>query len=268
MNAIFEGFLLVTDLDGTLLNTQSQISDANKEAIDYFVAQGGQFTIATGRIVNSAYPFAKALPLTLPAILYNGARVYDYTKEVTLEELYLEENIKNKIRNIKETYPELGIQIFIEDGIHILTPTREDDYLLKKGYPLYQVDEETFKKQWTKILMVGENEEETDRLESLMAREYGLVEVVKSGPYYLELIPSGVSKGEKLKKLIKTYNIDPTKVIAVGDNMNDAHMLQVAAYGFAIKNGAKRLVESAKFVAPDNDNDPIAYIVDYMKQRV
>lgn len=265
MKAIFDGFLLVTDLDGTLLNTDSEISEENKKAIEYFVSQGGQFTLATGRIVNSAYRFAKELPLTLPAILYNGARVYDYAKGITLEESYIEETIKDKIRCIQADYPNLGIQAFIEEAIHIVAPSEEDKYLQQKNYIVHMEDEVAFKKPWTKILMLDKDEEAIERLEEALGEKYGLKDVVRSGSRYLEIVPKGVSKGEKLQKLIKTYGIDPSKVIAAGDNMNDAHMLQVAAYGFAIENGSKRLIEEAKLIAPHNDKHSIAYIVNFMK---
>lgn len=72
--------ILYSDLDGTLIR-DGAVSAANRKAIDTFLAAGGSFSIATGRSEETARLYAETLPLTAPAILYNGAAVYDYGRE-------------------------------------------------------------------------------------------------------------------------------------------------------------------------------------------
>ena len=69
--------LLVTDCDGTLLREDKSVSDADLAAIAEWKAQGGKFTIATGRSLPTAAFLLDLLPLDLPVILYNGAMLYD-----------------------------------------------------------------------------------------------------------------------------------------------------------------------------------------------
>jgi len=74
----FSNRLLICDMDGTLLDSNSRVSMENKEALDRFVAGGGFFTVATGRMEESVMKYLQDLPVNLPAIIYNGAAIYDF----------------------------------------------------------------------------------------------------------------------------------------------------------------------------------------------
>ena len=73
------GILLASDMDGTLLDSRKRLSQANQSALENFVAAGGWFTVATGRMETSVKRYLPVLPLNAPAILYNGAVIYDFT---------------------------------------------------------------------------------------------------------------------------------------------------------------------------------------------
>lgn len=78
---IFDGYLLVSDMDGTLLNSKGKLSEENKKAIEYFVDNGGQFTLATGRMLPSIKRHIHKMKVTLPVIMYNGTKVYDFNSD-------------------------------------------------------------------------------------------------------------------------------------------------------------------------------------------
>lgn len=69
--------LIVTDLDGTLLNEDEEISAKSEEAIKKFKKNGGLFSIATGRTESTVSDFVDQLEVDIPVILYNGARIVD-----------------------------------------------------------------------------------------------------------------------------------------------------------------------------------------------
>ena len=71
----FEGTLILTDLDGTLLDGQNRISPENQAAIRHYMENGGRFTVATGRSLKGMEHFFPALAVNAPAILYNGSAV-------------------------------------------------------------------------------------------------------------------------------------------------------------------------------------------------
>ena len=105
MKKIFEGYLLVSDMDGTLLNSKGKISDTNKKAIEYFVENGGVFTIATGRMRDSVREFISDLKVGLPIIIYNGAKIYDFKAEKSFHEDIMGDERKEIVKKILDKYP-------------------------------------------------------------------------------------------------------------------------------------------------------------------
>ena len=74
----FKGYTIVSDMDGTLLNSRGKLSEENVQAIGEFIKEGGCFTVATGRMLPSVERFIKRLQVNLPVILYNGTKIYDF----------------------------------------------------------------------------------------------------------------------------------------------------------------------------------------------
>ena len=77
----FSNVIIMSDLDGTLLNDKKEISPRDMESINDFCGKGGMFTIATGRGYSMAKPIAEKLKLRIPAVIFNGSAVYDFDKE-------------------------------------------------------------------------------------------------------------------------------------------------------------------------------------------
>lgn len=268
MSKIFNGYLLVSDMDGTLLNSKGELSQENIRAIDYFVDNGGVFTLATGRMLASAGRFVPNLKIGLPVILYNGSKVYDYSNKKLLHENYLEEKRKEIVKKLQQEKPNLGIEVFSEEKNYIIQKCKYTDRLANSVCEtIYDIPDELWKQKWTKILMIGE-EEEVDELEENFHLICDNVEVLRSGDKFLEIVPEYTSKGSALKKLIEDFDIDPSKVIAVGDSMNDREMLKTAKFGFCTENGIKRLVEEAKFKAPKNDDNAVEYVVRWLEEKI
>lgn len=78
---IFDGYLLVSDMDGTLFDDNKEVSAENKAAIDRFMAGGGKFTVATGRMRLAVERYFSEITINAPAIMHNGALVYDFEKD-------------------------------------------------------------------------------------------------------------------------------------------------------------------------------------------
>ena len=77
----FDGILLCTDLDATLLNDEHKVSEENIKAIDYFKSEGGMFTFVTGRVPNGARLMLEYVKPNAPVVTFNGAGIYDFEKE-------------------------------------------------------------------------------------------------------------------------------------------------------------------------------------------
>ena len=268
MQKSFEGYLLVTDMDGTLLNSEGRISDRNKRAIESFVQRGGLFTIATGRMREAVRRYVKDLSVQAPVIIYNGTKIYDYSREETIFESFLEEQIKEMLRKIKDYDSTLGIEVYCEENVHIFSPCRFTDRFSKKGYEVYyEVSDSLWEKNWTKVLMIGE-EDQVDRLEEIFQGQFGAVNLIRSGENYLEIAPKGTSKGQAMEKLCELFDIDKQKTIAVGDNMNDYEMVNSAAWGFCVANGSKRLIAAAKHICADNNDHALEDVISIVEREL
>lgn len=264
----FDGYLLVSDMDGTLLNSKGKLSEENKIAIEYFVDNGGQFTLATGRALLSVKKHINKMKVTLPVLLYNGTKVYDYNNESLIWEKFLEEERKNLARTLTKIESNVGIEIYSNEVIHIYKSCKRTERFKNLGYDVrYKVEDSIFDEKWTKVLVVGEKEE-LDEVESYIRNIYGDNDIVRSSDVYLEIIPKGISKGEALKKLIKLKQLNDLKVITVGDNLNDVELLEVGHYGFCTENGSPLLKASTNYFTKSNDEHAIEHIIRWIEEEL
>ena len=81
----FDGVLLASDFDDTLYGLDLRIPERNLEAIRYFTREGGYFVMSTGRAHRTFAPFAPLVPMNAPAVLSNGAAIYDFQADRMLE---------------------------------------------------------------------------------------------------------------------------------------------------------------------------------------
>ena len=90
----FDGVLLVSDFDDTLYSGQNQVAPRNLQALDYFIAQGGRFTVATGRAHRTFAPYAHLVSLNAPAVLSNGSALYDFQSEEMVLQTFLSPSMR------------------------------------------------------------------------------------------------------------------------------------------------------------------------------
>lgn len=236
--------LIAIDIDDTLVNDQLDIVPANAAAIREAVAAGVYVTLATGRMFASMERYARELGLD-PAtnlISYNGALVRNLRGEdflhrpvpkslvIELAKLAREVNgtlnvyvndrlYVEKINDAVELYTQIaGVQA---NPVHDLVAFAHD--LPDDGGS-------------TKALMIFD-EIEAEQWEKRLQQMYkGQLEVVRSKPYFLELMAPGVSKGEALRQLAASLGIEREQVMAIGDSYNDISMLKYAGLGVAVEN--------------------------------
>ena len=113
---VFEGFLLVSDLDNTLFGEKQSIPQKNSDAIEYFISNGGYFTFATGRGIVAAKKLTKGVPRNAPAILFNGAVLYDFLTESVIYETGIRTvNAKKILKDINNKFPDIPKVVFYKE---------------------------------------------------------------------------------------------------------------------------------------------------------
>ncbi|MGE5572260.1 MAG: Cof-type HAD-IIB family hydrolase [Bacteroidota bacterium] len=260
--------LLVTDIDGTLVDSHQKVPEANARAIKRLIASGGLYTFATGRNENSARPYAEALGINAPAILYNGANVVDLSRNKAIFERCLSRQAATFVLRLVSSFDvhptlHLGGRVYVQRASGALR-----DHMAKNGIQWTEVGdlarflEQTPRRERpTKILLIGADYV----LEGLRrAIQAGLprISITKSEPTYLEVLPPGVSKGAALLVLCRHLGIDPKEVVAVGDGPNDLSLIQAAGMGVAVANAAPELKEHADFVSKSNEECGIAEVIE------
>ncbi|MGN0162073.1 MAG: Cof-type HAD-IIB family hydrolase [Candidatus Ornithomonoglobus sp.] len=257
----FDGKLLVSDMDATLLDSEHMVSKANREAIEYFISEGGKFTVASGRMVPAVRAYFDQMTINAPAILHNGAKLYDYDSEAVVFEKFIEEERKQAIKRVHDTRPEFGLEIYSNELVYIYQRCFETDRFLTKPYKVYyEMPDEVWNAPWVKALIIG-HREQLDEFEPIYRSSYDSGYSVRSGDNYLDIVATGVSKGKGLIRLAQILQISPEDIYAVGDNMNDIDMLKAAGQSYAVENAEQAVKDTADEVVPSCDDDPIAYII-------
>lgn len=257
----FSGYLLVSDMDATLLKSDHSISDKNREAISYFMDNGGLFTVATGRMVDAVRAYLPRMRINAPAVLHNGAKLYDYGTETVMFERFIEEERKQAVRQAYEDFPEVGFEVYSGETVYVYRKCSETARFLTRSYDVvYELPEDVWNRPWIKVLLIGEKEL-LDKYEPVYREKYDSGYSVRSGDRYLDVVANGVSKGVGVRKLAELLKIDSDKIITVGDNMNDIPMLEAAGISYAVVNAGDEVKRHADRTAPSNNDDAIAYII-------
>ena len=256
----FDGYLLVTDMDNTLLNSDHVVSEGNRQAVKYFTDNGGRFTIATGRSAAAARDKIEGLAINAPAILLNGAVLYDFNTGTILSERHISDERKGAARIMHEKYPFLGFEIYTGDDVYVYSKCHLTNRLGKrKGIRIFDRTDEAWALPWTKLLMISDKKT-LDEYEHIY-RKYDSGYSVRSGDEFFDIVPDGASKGGALNTLSQMLGIEKNHVIAAGDNFNDLDLLKAAGVSYAVENAQEEIKTAADFAAPHCDCDAIAWII-------
>lgn len=245
--ANYSDILLTTDFDRTLTAPDSSIPSCNLEAIRYFMEQGGIFTVNTGRTIPSSTALMEIVPVNAPFLLYNGSAAYDKSKDEFLFFHEFQLSWSEAYHKIREKFPSLWLEyqgakahyMFRE---HPVWPSFCENNQYPWKYASPEDDLGPFLKfcVYAKIedpgidhLFHGTEEEIAfmDEVEKWFLHEFGDTCVItRSADLYIDIQPSGVSKGKSARELKELLN--RKILICIGDAENDLSMLDDADFAF------------------------------------
>jgi Cof subfamily protein (haloacid dehalogenase superfamily) len=265
----FKGKLLVCDMDGTILNSKGFVSKENVGALERFVEGGGYFTIATGRMERSVAPYLKSLPLNVPAILYNGAVIYDFAAEEVLWQNCLPDGMEFVLQKVMKRFPDIGIEIFNGGDIYYIRQNAETDaHKIRENLVPLITSLDNVPKPWYKALMAWEPSRLLEVEEFLKEIHMEIpFHSVYSEPQFLELLNCNASKGHALKELTAMLEYPCSCVIAMGDNLNDVEMIKAANIGIAVGNAHKKLKIAADLCCCHHDSHAAAEVINWIESK-
>lgn len=259
--------MIVTDCDDTLLNSSLMITEFTKKAVTKYVENGGKFVIATGRMTPAVLPFCYELGLKGEVITYQGAVTADIqTGEIIdITQMGFQDAYEIALHIEKLGY---YFHMYYNDTFYVKTKTKySEDYskLSQEGYEELNCEISEFIKQNKitppKMMIITEDDKVMPLIEQLK-KEYGTKFLFNtSKKWMLEIVPIVVNKGVAVSKLAEKYNIKQQEVICIGDSLNDLAMIEYAGLGVVVDNGTREAKKAADIIAPSNDEDGVAYII-------
>ncbi len=247
----FEGLILCSDVDGTLIDENNNVPKENIEAIAYFQAHGGKFMLATGRIPEAVTPILDSIHPDLPGICHNGCSIYDYNEKKYVTTTELSRSAVVPAEEIMKRFPESGVEIMTVDGIYIPKPNfataRHIAFEKITSKPVKSFD--SVSATWLKILFAQDPEDTTKMQEAMQDSPYNEdFTLIRTHLYYYEIFNKNASKGNALKQFCSMYHLDTKNLLAIGDNDNDVEMLKTAEKSAAVANAVPSAKEAADMI--------------------
>jgi len=284
--------LIASDLDGTLLNEKGMVSIENVQAIRKAIDQCIQFVVATGRSYQAALKPLKAAGIACPIISLNGANAYSQD-ETLMQRIPMDTSITKKICRLCEEediyiefFTNKGIfsrsrDYFVEVMVDVLrsaNPSMPDAEIREHAKQRLQEEQVEFIDSFAeiyatdnievyKILGFSLNKENLHRVHEKLLNENTLA-ITSSGDINIEFNHVDAQKGLALEALAKDMGIEMQDVMALGDNFNDASMLEMAGRGVAMGNAEEAIKALCDYTTLSNDQHGVAAAIEEMLEEI
>lgn len=276
----FDGVLLASDFDNTLVYTQGAlergedippISARSRAALDYFIENGGLFAVSTGRALPAFAPYARDLPCNVPCVIANGAALYDFSRGEYIYTAFFTDAIYAQVDELLERFPDLTFEVYHDDRrIHALHP---NDFVHSHEHLTRAKTQEvpSFREvdlPIIKLLFEDERPILDDVFAFIRSRPWaGDYELIYSSDHLLEMTVRGATKGGMVLRLAELLGVARKDIYCAGDHLNDIPMFDVAAIGFAPENSVPEVLQSGAQIVCHCKDGAIADIIDILDKR-
>lgn len=259
--------LVAVDIDGTLINSKGEITPEVYQAVQDAKRAGVKIVIATGRPIAGVQTLLNQLNLKDDGdyvITFNGGLVQETSSEKNIIQEPLSYADYQEIELLSR---QLGVHMHAITKEGIYTANRNiGKYTIREAtlvnMPVfYRTPEEMVNKEIIKIMMIDEPEILDAAIKKIEQKWFDKYTIVKSTPFYLELMVKTVSKGNAVLHLAEKLNISIDETMAIGDEENDRAMLEVVGHPVVMENGVPELKKIAKHITKSNDESGVAYAI-------
>lgn len=264
---MYQTKMLVLDIDGTLTNSQKEITEETKKAIQGILERGHKVMLASGRPTAGMRRFEKELKLSEYGgylLSFNGGRIIDCRSgEIIYQKTFPAVLVPGLFKFAKEH--DCGLITYYGD--QIICGTRGDEYIdwesKINGLPVTYVDHflDYLDFDMNKLLMTAPPEQ-AQQYEKDLQKQFGdRISVYRSEPYFIELMPRGIDKAASIDRMLNTIGMKKEDIICCGDGFNDMTMIAYAGIGVAMENAQDAVKEKADYVTKSNDEDGIVHVI-------
>ncbi|WP_422443594.1 Cof-type HAD-IIB family hydrolase [Thermoanaerobacterium sp. DL9XJH110] len=259
--------MLVTDIDGTLLDREGKVPEDTKKILAILRERGFLTTIATGRMLKRAEPIAWEIKINAPLICYNGALIIDiYTRHRILERPIPPDKIAGLLRELKTWGFEAVI--YEDEALRVERLDERTEWYINEcegiaynitGDLIKYVEQKNLSSY--KVFAIGDLSGQSPVPDELILKLREDYDVSLAESSHMEINMKGVNKGSAVRFLTEALKLSRDEVIAIGDGYNDVSMLKYAGLGIAMGNAADHIKQCADYVTLTNCENGLLCIV-------
>lgn len=256
--------LLVSDVDGTLVDSQKQLTAATVDAVRRLEATGVGFTIISARPRSGVMPIAETLGIDAPIAAFNGGTIFFRDGRVSEHHVIDPEVARGVFDLIGDAV--VDTWVFADDrwhassdvGVHV-----EHERISANQQPILGSDVGPLLDRADKITFVSDDPPTLAALHrQIDARFAGRATVAQSQTYYLDITALKANKGDGIVALAAAFDVPLGEVVAIGDQANDLPMLERAGLAIAMGNAPAKVRAVVDEVTAGNDADGVAHAID------
>lgn len=265
----FSDWLVASDIDGTLNNKLRRLPKRNYERICEFVQEKkGYFTLASGRNISSMRAPFENLPIaSTPAVLLNGAGIYDYEHEKMLRFHAINPAGYELVCAVMKKFPTVEVEILTSNSAYAVNARifanvmlRADDLPHRKFKKISEVPPD----DWGKVIFLGMPPLIAAVKKYLLSIADPNVNFMSSSVSSFEMLEKGIHKGVGVMEIAKLYGIERAHTAAIGDYFNDYEMLKTVGLPACCGQAPKKMHEIAKFHACHCNRGAVADLLEYI----
>ena len=234
--------LILTDMDGTLLDSQSRLPKGFDAMVATLKERGVMFGAASGRQYYSLIESFAAYKDEFLFVAENGTNVRYRGEQVF--SCPMDRDVALEILN----------KVYAADpGIFCVYCGLEDAYVLRNQYTGPNIDEMAKYYTCIKVALYDVTAHSKDRIEPLVKGYRGPQQVTLSSDYWLDIMNKDINKGVAVRAVEKKFHLRPDEVAVFGDYLNDLEMMSAAKYSFAMANAHPDIKKAANYETASND---------------
>ena len=263
--------MLVLDVDGTLLNNEGTITQRTLASLLKVQQMGVRIVLASGRPTYGLMPVAKQLELGNYGgliVSYNGCQVIRAADGAILFERRINPEM---LPYIEKKARKNGFPLFTYHDDTLIADHTDQPHIVQEarlnGLKLLHEEEFSTAVDFApcKCMLVSDDDEALTGLENHWKKRLdGVLGVFRSEPYFLEIVPYGVSKANTLGAILEQSGMTRDEVMAIGDGVCDVDMLQLVGMGVAMGHAQDSVKACADYVTLSNEEDGVAVAVEKM----
>lgn len=261
--------LIAIDMDGTLLDSNGNLSSENIKAVKAAIDKGVKIVFTTGRGIRAITKFINEFGLNEKeeyAITNNGVSLYSTKTLKCLKSNLINGNDLKKLSDLGLSFgAKLHIYEYETEGCIVLEENEFTNFERHIGMPTFvqpdfcnQINENT---KAFKILYVSKADEIVEIRKRIPDFVYEKFVVVRSLPFALEIFDKNCNKWNAVKDLASMFEISSDEIITIGDQQNDFEMIKYAGLGVAMGNAIDEIKEISKYITDTNDNNGVAKVI-------